>query len=394
MRGFFKIFRYLFFLGLGCFSAALVFEIYLRAVEQTYAWKVMPVAEVSLYGPDIQTAYAHRAGVSGIWTTENRARVSTTDFGMRANGLEEESVVKGDDVLKIGIVGDSIVEALQVNDDETFSAILEQKLRASGKQARVYNLGLSGATPIIKALRAKKHAKDFDLDLIIVIEDPYSISQTLNSSDGGRLPYYKINQNGDVIIDQTFRETRGFQFRNSDLGGLVYFLLNNSRLLTVLNARVNRGILEELEQQALPPPEQGGEKIKDLYICDQDSIGLLSEIDEEQNSATLKMLRFFAKQLSEIEKEQGSQIVFMFYNTWSDCPADLERAANENLRQLFVQENLDFLNLKSSLQAELSASYDLNQLRGFGISQGMGHLNIKGHEYFADALNNYILSSQ
>ncbi|MEZ5813648.1 MAG: hypothetical protein R3E13_02830 [Alphaproteobacteria bacterium] len=392
MRGFFKILRYLFFLGLGCFCAALVFEVYLRAVEQTYTWKAMPVAEVSLYGPDIQTAYAHRTDVSGIWTTENRARVSTTNFGVRANGLEEENVVKDHDVLKIGVVGDSIVEALQVNDDETFSAILEQKLRTSGKQARIYNLGLAGATPVIKALRAEKYAKDFDLDLIIVIEDPYSISQTLGSSDGGRLPHYKINQNGDVIIDQTFRETRGFQFRNSDLGGLVYFFLNNSKLLTVLNTRFNRGIFEELKQQVEQVPDKTKPKIKDLYKCDHESISILADINEAQNRKTLKMLGVFAKQLLHIETEHETEIIFAFYNTWPDCPSSLENVANENIRKLLEAQNIEFLNLKSEIRDVLPGAYDLNHLRGFGASQGKGHLNVKGHEIFSQALGRYIMS--
>ena len=115
----------LFCCGLIC--AAFLTEAVLRCIELTPAWKTLPVAEVSLYGPDAKTAYTHRKNVKGIWTTENRAKISTNEFAIRSNG--RQNFTKDPHAKNIGIIGNSIIEALQVADTDTFVSQTEEILR-------------------------------------------------------------------------------------------------------------------------------------------------------------------------------------------------------------------------------------------------------------------------
>lgn len=389
MSTLFKNIKFLFFLLSGGICSVLIVELCLRFIELTPAWKVFPVAEVSLYGVDEHASYTHRPNVSGIWVAENRAKVSITDFGIRSNGLDVEIIEQNDNVLKIGIIGDSMVEALQVDDDKTFSAILEKELNLSGNKTRVYNLGLAGATPTVKAIRAKKYADLLNLDIIFFIEHPYSISHISLTNKGSRMPYYKINNSGEILVDKSFQKSQWFQLRKTIVGRTFYTILDNSRVFTMLNSRMNRGIFEELNQafQRASKKTNNGSR-----VCDQKSLRTISTIGKAENQKISKIFDFFTDQLANIQQENKTKIIFSLYNTWTDCEQDIEKLANLNLKKLLDRKQIEFFNLKEAIKSDLPNHYNLNKLRGFGLKIGNGHLNYKGHNVFANALKYHVKS--
>ncbi len=58
-------------------------EILLHAIEQTPAWRVLPVVERELGWPDPDTGYALRPDREIINVRERRSRVTTNRFGLR-----------------------------------------------------------------------------------------------------------------------------------------------------------------------------------------------------------------------------------------------------------------------------------------------------------------------
>ena len=60
---------------LGLIVGSLIIECSFRFIELTPLWKVLPVAEISLFKPDYYSGYRFRENVEGIWTTENACSI-------------------------------------------------------------------------------------------------------------------------------------------------------------------------------------------------------------------------------------------------------------------------------------------------------------------------------
>jgi len=381
-----KTFKFFWFLGCGFLIASIIFEISLRAIEAFPSWRVLPVAEVSLYGPDAETAYTHRSNVKGIWTTENRAKVSTNSFGIRSNGNQDEVIESTKGWYKVGLIGDSITEALQVNDHKTFSALIEKKLQADGKKVRVYNLGLAGATPAIVANRTKYFSELLDLDLVVIIDDPHSISHRLDKSAGGTLPYYKEKEEGGFVIERPYLNSRSYKLKTSGFGKVMYFLIDNFRVFAVLNNRLNRGFFDELTSQ-LKIINNYEVTQEDKIECNKESLAVLKDIEKPEMKKRRKLLDAFIEDLSSIKKQFNAEVVLALYDIWPDCPADLEVQSRRQLKSLLNSHGLEFFDLKESLKGNISSEEELKDLRGFGTNRGGGHLNERGHEVFAETIS-------
>ena len=133
----------------GVVLAVLGTEAFFRIVDATPLRWVLPLPQVALYGPDFTTGYRHRPDVSGMWLTEHRNFIRTSNLGLRdrdrplAHGAGPRAV----------IVGNSIIEAVQVRESQTGPAVAEAILARERPGAEVVNLGLSGAKPAVDVAR-------------------------------------------------------------------------------------------------------------------------------------------------------------------------------------------------------------------------------------------------
>src|SRR5580658_3176923 len=106
----------------GLVLATLGTEALFRVVDATPLRWVLPLPQVSLYGPDFATGYRHRANVSGMWLTEHRNFIRTSNLGLRDR---DRPLAHGGGPRTV-IVGNSIIEAVQVEEAQTSSAVAEQ----------------------------------------------------------------------------------------------------------------------------------------------------------------------------------------------------------------------------------------------------------------------------
>lgn len=382
----------LFFFGLV--SATLIFEIYLRVTEATILRDIFPVAEVSLYGPDPQTGYTHRANISGIWATENRARISTNLYGFRANGLKDETIGQDKDWLRIGIIGNSVVEALQVNDTETFIARAEKDLQNAGYKIRIYNLGLAGSPPALEIRRAYKFSKLLNLDFIFFFNSPDNITHNLDYSQGGTSPFYRLEDKGNVVIDESFLKTRSYQIRQSFLGEFFYGLMQHLKIMNVLNHRLNHGIFAELN--GFLDKNHGNQASKKTSACETQALEMLAGLNQKKSiNDRLKLFNAYIDDLKKIETETQAQVIFSLYDTWEDCDLLLREKSYGAFSKRLSHEKIEFFHLQNALRKAFpdQENINLSNLRGFGASQGYGHLNDLGHTVFSEALKNYILEN-
>ncbi len=106
-----------------------------------------------------------------------RARYRTADFDtdilINSSGTRDrEFGPKAADEHRIVVLGDSLVLAVQVQQDETFTAVLEKRLNAHRRPAearyRVINAGVQGYGPVEELAFFEHVASRFDADVVLV----------------------------------------------------------------------------------------------------------------------------------------------------------------------------------------------------------------------------------
>src|SRR5260370_4592692 len=155
--------------SLGCFLfgamlALLVVDLGLRLIEVTPLWRILPVVQPILGQPDKDFGFESTPGCRGIWTTEHRARLQLNSLGLRD---VERDLAKPAGTFRIGLLGDSMVEAAQVSQQATFGAIAERRLRADGYNIELINLAIAGPNPIRQLWRLERPGYPLNLDLVI-----------------------------------------------------------------------------------------------------------------------------------------------------------------------------------------------------------------------------------
>ena len=225
----------------GLVLAALVTELFFRFIVATPLRWVMVEPQVALFGPDFATGYRHRVNVSGMWLIEHRNFIRTSNLGLRdrdrplAHGAGPRAV----------IVGNSIIEAVQVGESQTSSAVAERILSRQRPGAEVVNLGLSGAKPAVLVARLQTQGLALSPDLAIVVVD---VGDFINpaTTDDREFTGYRPDAAGEFHLSYGFRNTSGYRFRTSRAGRAFYWLLDHSEVARIINDRKNVGIFAEL----------------------------------------------------------------------------------------------------------------------------------------------------
>jgi hypothetical protein len=98
------------------------------------------------------------------WTDEGDGWVAINALGMRD---VERTVARVPGVFRIAVFGDSMTEAVQVNLEQTFTQLLERRLREEGLSVEVLNFGVNGYSPLASFLLYKNVGRSFQPDLVI-----------------------------------------------------------------------------------------------------------------------------------------------------------------------------------------------------------------------------------
>jgi hypothetical protein len=105
----------------------------------------LPVSDIPYWQADAGVGYRHFPGLQGRFVSgayNVRFRINNRGW----NSLKDYLERKEEGVGRVAIVGDSYVEALQVDVGEAFGEVLERLLRQEGKPVEVYRYGISGAS--------------------------------------------------------------------------------------------------------------------------------------------------------------------------------------------------------------------------------------------------------
>jgi hypothetical protein len=140
-----------------------VFEIALRAWGHSEA----APAFQALFTPDPVIGYRLRPNARTRFVTAEFA----TDIAINAQGVRDSRDIgpKAPNERRIVVLGDSLVLSVQVDEQQTFCRLLEDRLNAAGEPYayRVINAGVQGYGPVEELLFYRQVARTFDADVLI-----------------------------------------------------------------------------------------------------------------------------------------------------------------------------------------------------------------------------------
>lgn len=365
--------------ALGLTAATIAAELALRIISATPLWHVLPVPTIMFYGPNADTGFSHRPNVTGIWTAENRTNVRTSSLGLR----DRERPLKRADAPRAIVIGDSLIEAVQVEQDDTAVAVAERLLSAKRPGAEVVNLGLQGVTPAVQVARLQSIGLALQPDVaVLLVTLDWLLSD--NIRDDSLSPGYRQNAQGDYELSYAFRDGRGYKFRTSQAGAFVYWLLDHSMVARVVNARRNAGWFAEWPKPVQLPELTSGpqDECRDERMARQRALWI-----DGQPAAAARILEAVIRDLSAISRNDKLPVVLVMRNIGLGCEqiADARRTLTDAIAKRLAAAGLGFADF-DSLLLEKNGSPSVEKLHGFGKNLGTGHLNVEGNRIYGEIL--------
>ena len=163
----------------------------------------------NFYDFDPHLGHALRPGTHGYWLKEGGGYVSINRDGLRDR---EHAVKKPPNTLRIAVLGDSYAEAMQVNREDAFWAIMEKQLQSCpnlrGRNIEVINFGVSGFGTTQELLLLRHKVWKYSPDIVLLafcsgndVADNYLLLKKKEYD-----PYF-ILENGKLILkDQPTRK--------------------------------------------------------------------------------------------------------------------------------------------------------------------------------------------
>ena len=377
----------------GLMAASLAIEIMLQAIERTPLWQVLPFVEPILGQPDPDLVYILTPRAVGIWPHENRAVVEINALGLRDSPMTLE---KPSGIKRIGLLGDSVTEALQVHQSQTFEALVENRLRETGLNIEIANLAMSGQGPLLQLTRLKKSGWRLNLDAVVAIANA---TQFLSNEllDDSVFPGYVETDTGELSIGHKFRNRRSVRYANTWFGRAFIAAYQHSILFRMLylKSRKKPALLFSLNTATrieTPRSEQVAARSSDCVPISLRTLHALW-LDREP-PRNWKATRQLFDDIGAAAATHGVPVAYALRG----IPLALEACEESKtlrsetvtkFREELRRRNIAFVDWRGRVNQVLGGSPNetqLSNLHGFGMALGRGHLNHQGHQVFAKVL--------
>jgi len=219
--------------GLVC--GLLICEIFLRVIGFTH---------LNPYITDPYTGFSLRPGAEGWWRGEGVTYIKINSDGLRDR---EHSKTKPPNTLRIAVLGDSFTEAFDVEMQEAWWAVMEQRLQGCdalrGKKVEVINFGVAGYSTARELMTLRHRVWQYSPDVVVLnmtlINDIKDNSRVLNQEYATLpLPYF-IYQRDKLVLDDSQLVARNkslyFRLQQSFVGDAMNWLRAHLRLMQLVD---------------------------------------------------------------------------------------------------------------------------------------------------------------
>jgi hypothetical protein len=360
------------------------FELVLRAIGYS---------EPAWYRPDPVLGWKLRPRLEAWYTREGRAFVRVNAAGMRDR---DHALEKPAGVYRIAVLGDSYAEARHVAAEQTFWALLPERLEdcgfARGARVEVLNFGIAGYGTAQQYLLFESMAARYRPDLVLLQftngNDVRNNSRALE--DEKARPFYALGRDGELSLDDSFVRSSDYARQASTLSELLRHAADYSRVLQLLRSVRNatlvqkanaagNGVEQGLEAEVLAPPRE--RPWQEAWRVTEELIAMTQRAAERDGARFLLVTVPYAIQVhpdgqlrATLAKKLG--VPELFY-------------PDRRLAQFAFGRGIDMLALAPQMQplAETRKAY----FHGFeNVGMGRGHWNPQGHGAAADLIAQHL----
>jgi hypothetical protein len=342
-----------------------------------------------------------RPGIHGYFLKEGGGYVSINSDGMRDR---EHALQHPPNTLRIAVLGDSFAEAMQVNQDETFWAIMARKLQGCphlhGRRVEVLNFGQAGFGTAQELLALRHRVWKYSPDVVLLAfftgNDVADNSPALMQFPYN--PYFTLGDGKLVLHDEQTRERWQEEQKKQSFGGeFKRWRQDHFRIFQVLQ-QGEKALKAWWSQTPLvgkagaAPP--GSEP------------GLSDSIYREPTSKVMidawKVTEALLVQMRDEVAARGAKFYVVVLSTGAQVDPDpAARAAfakalgvpdlfypDHRLEKFCHQEGIPILLLAPAFQQYATAHHVF--LHGFKDNPGGGHWNQKGHRLAGEMIAGWL----
>lgn len=351
---------------------------------------------------DLVTGSSLRPNARAVNAREGYGIIRINSQGLRDH---ETTPIKPSSVFRVIMLGDSYLEAAQVDLDASVSKVLERMLRKEG-QFEVLNFGVSGYGTTQEYLQLKEYGFKFSPDLVLLCltlgNDVRNNSKTLNATPS--LPYFNLNPEGELVLDDSFLSDPKFKSvlaRDRTLWwrGLEWGC-DHSRVLSLLvdivrGYRAEDGAAETRRIRAgdigaLDPAFQG-----DWMIYDPSPKGEWTAAWQVTEKIILKIADLCRERRTDfgvVLVSNSVQVSERSRKEFLEKHPDLDLAyPNHRMLRLCEEHGIACVDLVPPLLAFHRAT--ARYVHGFGSNPGSGHWNEDGHRVAAESIFQFMHES-
>jgi len=196
-------------------------------------------ARLAFTQPDRTIAYRFTPGRTYWFQGENDHSITgqINRLGWRDR---ERSLHKPSGTFRIAVIGDSFVEAFQVEQDSTFLSIAERNLNASAdglaRRVELMNFGRSGMSQTEELLVLERDVLPCQPDMVLLLFTPQNDIADVNPAtavDTAR-PFFHMTAKDSLCLDTSFALSCNFRMREG-----INLLKQRSALISLMAERYN-----------------------------------------------------------------------------------------------------------------------------------------------------------
>ena len=353
------------------------FELILRT---THAFN----ARISCFVPDPVLSWRFASNCEYWHNKENDHPIiiKNNSYGWRD---KERSIKRPPNTYRIAVLGDSYVEARQVELDRTFLSLTENALNGEERiNVELMNFGRSGFTQTEELYILKNEVPEFSPDMVVLFflagNDIRDVSR--ETAPGLVRPFYEVLDNGELRLDTSFTDMRGYKIRS-----LINNMKRKSAILSLISDRYNA---YTRNRQLRKKKIHGDQETDNGLGLLNGSLSLCTNNPDQAYLRSYSLNKLLIKAISEYCQQRGIRFMLVTIDNIAYIP-DIEakyRSIDPSFDANFFEDDLrkyskllgiEYLGLQRIFrQAYVNTGTELH----------WGHWNYQGHEVVADALTN------
>lgn len=227
---------------------------FLKSTLQTCAWLVLAIlsiegvfalagiGEEEIFAFDKELGTKHMTNKSITWRKEGFSRSYFDGAGLREGNLKKEKTAG---VYRIALLGDSMVEGLQVPIEDTFGRLLGKRLNKTLEQSplpgisqvQVLNFGTSGYSTVQELLQLEKQVLPYRPDLVIVGYNSRDIFENWAAPDEvlANVRPLALKIPGHELVVESGSVTCWMRTPRAKILNAMSFIRNNSRIWGIIS---------------------------------------------------------------------------------------------------------------------------------------------------------------